>query len=62
MKPVEYLGTRKATKLMSLKLIIKTKISEICTRDINEFKRGYININIMKDKNGNLLTEPQCFE
>jgi prolipoprotein diacylglyceryltransferase len=44
---------------MSLKLIIKTKISEIC-RGINEFKEGYqLRINIIKDENGNLLADPQ---
>jgi hypothetical protein len=44
---------------MSLKLIIKTKISEICT-EVNEFKNGYqLRINIIKDENGNLLADPQ---
>jgi hypothetical protein len=44
MKPVEHLGKRKGhifkAKLMSLKLIIKTKISEIFTGAINKFKKG----------------------
>jgi hypothetical protein len=40
-----------------LKLIIKTKILHI---RINEFKKGYQpRINIIKDENGNLLTDPQ---
>jgi hypothetical protein len=44
---------------MSLKLIIKTKILEIC-RVINEFKKGYQpRIIIMKDENSNLLADPQ---
>jgi hypothetical protein len=44
---------------MSLKLIIKTKILEICG-GINEFKKGYqFRINIVKDENGNLLADLQ---
>jgi hypothetical protein len=63
MKPVEHLGTRKGniskTKLMSLKLIIKPEVLEIC-RGINEFKkRDQPRINIIKDENGNLLADPQ---
>jgi hypothetical protein len=42
---------------MSLKLIIKTKVSEIC---INKFNKGcQPRINIIKDENGNLLAYPQ---
>jgi hypothetical protein len=40
---------------MSLKLIIKTKILEICT----EFKKDYQpRINIIKDEKGNLFADP----
>jgi hypothetical protein len=43
---------------MILKLIIKTKILQIC-RDINEFKKWYQpRINIIKYENGNLLADP----
>jgi hypothetical protein len=42
---------------MSLKLIIKTKISETVQR--HSFKKGYQRrVNIIKDENGNLL-DPQ---
>jgi hypothetical protein len=46
-------------KLMSLKLIIKTKISEVF-RGMNEFKKEHQpRINIIKDENGNLLADPR---
>jgi hypothetical protein len=44
---------------MSLKLIIKTKLLEICT-EAYKFKKGYQpRINFMKDENSNLLADPQ---
>jgi hypothetical protein len=44
---------------MSLKLVIKTKNLDLY-RGINEFKKCYQpRINIIKDENGNLLTDPQ---
>jgi hypothetical protein len=45
---------------MSLKIKIRTKILRDLNRGINEFKKGYQpRINIIKDENGNLLTDPQ---
>jgi hypothetical protein len=45
---------------MSLKLTIKTKNIRDLYRGINEFKKVYQpRINIIKDKNGNLLADPQ---
>jgi hypothetical protein len=42
-----------------LKLIIKTKVLEIC-RGINEFKTGCQTIiNVIKDENSNLLADPK---
>jgi hypothetical protein len=42
-KPVEHLGTRKGniskTKLMSLKLMIKTKILEMCTDALQNLRK-----------------------
>jgi hypothetical protein len=60
-KPVEHLGTRKGNiskiKLMSVKLIIKTKD---LYSGINEFRKGYQpRINIISYGNGNLLAYPQ---
>jgi hypothetical protein len=44
---------------MSLKLIIKTNITDLY-RDINKSKKVYQpRINITKDENGNLLANPQ---
>jgi hypothetical protein len=58
-------GTRKGnilkTKLMRLKLIIKTKKNIIDSyRGINEVKEGYqLRFNVINDENGNPLADPQ---
>jgi hypothetical protein len=45
---------------MSLKVIVKAKILRDLDRSINAFKKGYqTRINIIKDENGNMFTDPQ---
>jgi uncharacterized protein (DUF2141 family) len=50
-------------KINELETNNKNKNIRDLNRGINEFKKGYqYRINIIKDKNGNRLTDPQCFE
>jgi hypothetical protein len=61
---VEHLGTRRGKygrqKLISLKLIRKIKILEICTEErMNLRKVTNTVFSIIKDENGNLLADPQ---
>jgi hypothetical protein len=62
MKPVVHLVTREylKDKINELETNNKNKNIRYLYRGINEFKKGYQpRINIIKDKNGNLLADPR---